>query len=781
MLPIRRHVRGARSLSPQRHERIQSQPYNEPYRHRQTFSNAHDQAELFASRASLQDLARGLRNVDISDPVAAQSNDDNGHTRRASLASVGPRPLLRMEPIEVQPPNAQPLVQAAAMSEEAFEQMILDGKAYALSSGSDDIQLDWARDALRLVERQEMRCQRISTDLSSPLTSKQNELRQDALEILRRLSSSNVPRAHFAYGVLLETGRSGVPIDRRAAFTLYKQAARADFVRAEHRIGMQFECAGDMRKGCEHYEYGASKDDVACLFRLAMILLFGQCGRQPDQHKGISCLHLSALAADVDAPEGAYIWGLVLAGETEIELARDVPLDQDAAVMFIEKAAALGLPAAQQRLGRAHELNELGCEFSPALSVHYYTLAAQGDDPEGDMALSKWYLAGSDDGLIAKNEHKALFHAQLAARRGLASAEFAMGYFHEVGVGCHIDLEQAQIDYAKAAEHGSEEAKSRILGLARTGTISRLEHDFHVSTKIQARHATIKLNQQQAGKFRSRVISRGILPCQIRETAEDFSAKTISSSDRILKRNEQFNGPPNLSACTRQSDESATVGEVEELKIARKSLQGRLNVPPPQGLHAADAYHVLRRRTVADLSLEQIEPAVSPRGHRENALSVSIRRTTNDGPEHSHQYQSLDPSGWVPASDTSLREQEDSGLNRVDSWNKKIASVSYPASPNLAPSEIGSTQEYRRLGSPRPESSVSNVPPYRLSQLSDVRKSLSSPTASSQTTAPASLASSVNMASSVTTTSGSSRRAAETFEEMGIPMVNRKKEDCVVM
>jgi hypothetical protein len=68
------------------------------------------------------------------------------------------------------------------------------------------------------------------------------------------------------------------------------------------------------------------------------------------------------------------------------------------------------------------------------------------------MALSKWFLCGSEDGAgggFEKDEKLAYTFAEKAAKKGLPSAEFAMGYYKEVGVGGPRDIESAVWWYTK--------------------------------------------------------------------------------------------------------------------------------------------------------------------------------------------------------------------------------------------------------------------------------------------------------------------------------------------
>lgn len=45
---------------------------------------------------------------------------------------------------------------------------------------------------------------------------------------------------------------------------------------------------------------------------------------------------------------------------------------------------------------------------------------------------------------------------------GLAKAQYAVGYFTEMGIGCRRDPLEANVWYVKAADQGDERAKGRI-------------------------------------------------------------------------------------------------------------------------------------------------------------------------------------------------------------------------------------------------------------------------------------------------------------------------------
>ena len=104
----------------------------------------------------------------------------------------------------------------------------------------------------------------------------------------------------------------------------------------------------------------------------------------------------------------------------------------------LERAAYIHVPATQYKLGHAYEFVEPPFPFDPFLSVQY-SLASEQGESEADMALSKWFLCGSSGaaanagpdsvgvGAFDKDEALALTFADKAAKKGLPSAEFAMG------------------------------------------------------------------------------------------------------------------------------------------------------------------------------------------------------------------------------------------------------------------------------------------------------------------------------------------------------------------
>ena len=166
-----------------------------------------------------------------------------------------------------------------------------------------------------------------------------------------------------------------------------------------------------------------------------------------------------------------------------------LPLNLTGARFNIEKAAYLGFAKAQSKMGLAYELCQLGCEFDPALSLHYSALAAKQGEPEAEMVISKWFLCGYE-GLFEKNEELAFTYAQRAAQSGLATAEFAMGYFYEIGLQVPMSLTESRSWYQKAADHGNKDAAGRLDGISRSKTLSKKDHQNIAVAKIQSQYGS---------------------------------------------------------------------------------------------------------------------------------------------------------------------------------------------------------------------------------------------------------------------------------------------------
>ncbi|EER23128.1 hypothetical protein D8B26_001202 [Coccidioides posadasii str. Silveira] len=402
--------------------------------------------------------------------------------------NFSPFPVLRNPP-----PNVPP-------SDEQREANLERGRVAVLSSNDPEMQLAWAQDALSYVEvamQNELRLAVVQPP--RPHTPQgEHQLKVDAINIVSFLADQSHPRAEFIRGMWLEFGKFGFRIDKKEAFRCYQRAAEKGYARAEYRMGMQFENSNEPLKAIKHYEKGVSLGDSASYYRLGMMILLGQHGQRQDYAGGLDHIRYAAQTCDENAPQGAYVYGMLLARELPQVAVPDefLPLDLNGARLNIEKAAYHGFAKAQVKMGAAYELCQLGCDFNPALSLHYNALAARQGEPEAEMAISKWFLCGHE-GVFEKNDEMAFVYAKRAAQNGLPTAEFALGYFYEIGIHVPVDLKEARSWYAKAAASGNKDASSRIDSISRSKTLSRKDHERVAIARIKSQYASHGRNQQQ--------------------------------------------------------------------------------------------------------------------------------------------------------------------------------------------------------------------------------------------------------------------------------------------
>jgi uncharacterized protein len=106
----------------------------------------------------------------------------------------------------------------------------------------------------------------------------------------------------------------------------------------------------------------------------------------------------------------------------------------------------------------------LRCIVDPRKSIAWYSRAAEQGDPEAQLALSGWYLTGAE-GVLPQSDQEAFLWAQKAAEKGLAKADFAVGYYLENGIGTASDIQEAKKWYFRAAQQGQKSAMSRLAEL----------------------------------------------------------------------------------------------------------------------------------------------------------------------------------------------------------------------------------------------------------------------------------------------------------------------------
>ncbi|KAG1383809.1 hypothetical protein G6F61_001015 [Rhizopus arrhizus] len=193
------------------------------------------------------------------------------------------------------------------------------------------------------------------------------------------------------------------------------------------------------------------------MYRIGLAAIKGELSLSRNTRDGYKWLNRSAEAANAQYPHALH----ELAQLYENGLDSTVFVDTNYSIHLYHEAATLGYAPSAYRLGECYKLGKLGCVKNPALSVYYYTIAAEQGHSLSCIALASWCLIGIP-GILSSSEEQAYHYTLVAARAGLPKAEYALGYFTELGIGTAQDLSLALHWYRTAAGHGDMRAIDRL-------------------------------------------------------------------------------------------------------------------------------------------------------------------------------------------------------------------------------------------------------------------------------------------------------------------------------
>lgn len=295
---------------------------------------------------------------------------------------------------------------------------------------------------------------KIRTSAKDPRSAKKYSelLIGESLKVIRRLATQGeaYDEAQFFLANCYGTGALGLQVDHERAYHLYLQAAKQNHAAASYRVAVCNEIGAGTRRepprAAAFYRKAASLGDTPAMYKLGMILLNGSLGEQKNPREAINWLKRAAEQADDDNPHALHELGLL----HEVPNSPLVPFDPVYAKNLFTQAAQLGYTPSQFKLGQCYEYGALTCPVDPRRSIAWYTKAAEKGDSEAELALSGWYLTGSE-GVLKQSDSEAYLWARRAANKGLSKAEYAVGYYAEVGIGIKQDVEFAKRWYMRAA------------------------------------------------------------------------------------------------------------------------------------------------------------------------------------------------------------------------------------------------------------------------------------------------------------------------------------------
>lgn len=274
----------------------------------------------------------------------------------------------------------------------------------------------------------------------------------EALKTIRRLATQGdaYAEAQFFLANCCGSGLLGLQVDHERAYHLYLQAAKQNHAAGSYRVAVCNELGVGTRKDASRafafYRKAASLGDTAAMYKLGMVLLSGSLGQPKNTREAIGWLKRAAEQADEENPHALHDLGLLHENPNSNVVIHDEAYAKD----LFTKAAQLGFVASQYKLGFCYEYGLLGCPIDPKRSIAWYTKAAEKGDAEAELALSGWYLTGSE-GVLPQSDAEAYLWARRAANKGLSKAEFAVGYYAEQGIGVKQDIEFAKRWYMRAA------------------------------------------------------------------------------------------------------------------------------------------------------------------------------------------------------------------------------------------------------------------------------------------------------------------------------------------
>lgn len=287
-------------------------------------------------------------------------------------------------------------------------------------------------------------------------------LLKEAVHYLRKLSDKGYVDAQYLLGDAYSSGALG-KVDNREAFHLFQTAAKHGHTESAYRTSYCYEeglgTGRDARKALEYLKMAASKNHPSSMYKLGVYSFYGRMGL-PDninsKKAGIKWLTRASNVANELIAAAPYELGKI-----HYDGFKDIVIsDRKYALELYSQAAALGHVQSAAILGKAYEMGDVVPQDAN-LSIHYYTQAAMGGDPESMLAMCAWYLVGSDP-YLPKDEAEAFEWAKRAAMCDLPRAQFALANFYEKGIGCIKSQLDAQEWYKKGAENGDEKCLARL-------------------------------------------------------------------------------------------------------------------------------------------------------------------------------------------------------------------------------------------------------------------------------------------------------------------------------
>ena len=285
----------------------------------------------------------------------------------------------------------------------------------------------------------------------------------------------------FELGLIYRDGLYGVEKSAHLAFTYFSSAADCGNNRAQLFLSTFYEKGEGVEQSNEqaikYLEMAANANFVDAYFDLGRMLIKVERYDDAEKWLNLALEHLGSEHPD-------YTEALILLGDLYFNKDYNDPKVYE----YYHKAAISGSSLAKHNLGCLYMDGIGGVSQDENQSLYWYRSAAKDGYAQSQYALGKYYSDKKDDEMAipwlqkaVEQDHieaKALYAACLinidkfpekaynlmheAATANFSEAQYAMGYFYDVGLLVRKNRDQAIVWYKKAAENGEEDAKAKL-------------------------------------------------------------------------------------------------------------------------------------------------------------------------------------------------------------------------------------------------------------------------------------------------------------------------------
>ncbi|RKP26016.1 hypothetical protein SYNPS1DRAFT_14817 [Syncephalis pseudoplumigaleata] len=324
----------------------------------------------------------------------------------------------------------------------------------------------------------------------------QRSLRDEAIYWINKLARASHPEACVVKARWHQLGRYGMVQSEDKAAALYTTASKQNHPRASYRLGEIYERRRGIAKAVQYYNRASLQNDALANLRLGKAHLTGELKLARDYNMALRFLRRAsdaATMADKESHEAPFLLAQLIGDlHPQIRLPPEMLAhDPSGAFEQFQRAAEFGHTAAMFELAYAYEYACLGLEMAePDLSIQWYRRAAEHGHSDAMVGLSGWYLTGLE-GILTPDDALAFdWCYRAAAQHHLPKAEYALGYYYEVGIGVPSNINEAMRWYEIAASHGSRDARFRLSKVDGTG-----------ATKLRkSEYGTVKLKKHKKGR-----------------------------------------------------------------------------------------------------------------------------------------------------------------------------------------------------------------------------------------------------------------------------------------